>query len=506
MRTFIFLFFLIFYSVGLIGQFETEPNDILDEADVISLNQTYFAYIDTIGDDDYFKFLISEPGMLHVEVIKSPSNIGLLSYILNHPNKDSVVHRNFNAKDGDLFEMWLSVCDLGDYYLFFSDRGLGSSGGPNFNENETYGFEISYTPFVLTDPCECDNEKLNQACPINFGINNSALINPWYKFPSAHNTPTRDLDFYTFNITEPSRVNLQVTQVPDNIELEYFFFDQSGERFYYDYTIENGESYNIWATFCEVGQYYLLFRDGARPQTNGGSDFNPNVPYHFRLERFSALSFDGFECNNSISSSRPIELCETIEASIDPWFEKDDSGNTVTKDYDFYNLAFEANTTVNFTVDSIPNNLEMCIAVFDSNIDQIKSMSTDNRSSYSDYFTTKEAGVYYIRVSSCNSSYNLAEKYSMTVGCNLISSNIEISESQFKISPNPSNQGYIEIEGLTRVETDIEIYSFEGQRVMHKTHQGVENLLDISLLNDGFYFVKITGDKGKAEVHKILVQ
>jgi len=95
--------------------------------------------------------------------------------------------------------------------------------------------------------------------------------------------------------------------------------------------------------------------------------------------------------------------------------------------------------------------------------------------------------------------------YATTVACNPDASIVEKTNNSFTISPNPATSGSIKITAENNFHA-LEVVNFLGQVVIFQTNiNNSQATLDVSNLNNGIYFVRITSNNG-ASVMKFIKQ
>ncbi len=111
-------------------------------------------------------------------------------------------------------------------------------------------------------------------------------------------------------------------------------------------------------------------------------------------------------------------------------------------------------------------------------------------------------------VDACGNAATASATVDASACSNFTSSNIDLVDASYTISPNPSNGLFnIQNEGLAR-EMTIEVYDLSGKRVLNNIvnfGQGDSQVLDLTNVPAGMYVAKLTNG-GQAEVHKLVVE
>lgn len=263
MKKLAFAFFLAVVSWSLSAQDVCESNNSFATSCPIDFGNTINALINQAGDNDYYLLNPTEAGVIEVQVQSVPSNIDLDLYLYGPGQGVEEVARYLNGPQGSGFTYWLSICEPGPYYLLLNDNDN------DFNASVQYNFVVNFTPFSAVDQCECNN-SFNDACPITFGQQESALVAPWFD----NNPLTRDDDYYLLNTTEAGLIEVQVLNVPQDIDLDLYIYGpgQGAEEVARHLNAPQGSGFTYRLSICEAGPHYLLLNDND-------NDFNGNDQY-----------------------------------------------------------------------------------------------------------------------------------------------------------------------------------------------------------------------------------
>ena len=483
------ILFVLFISFKLQAQ-EVEPNGSFITADTIEVNNTISATINPVGDDDYFKFNIPEPGVIVLDVITVPGNIDLNGVIAN-PDQQNI-RTNYDANDGVGYTLIVSTCEIGFHYVKFEDGGIGG----NDTSETPYTFSIDYFPFSESDPYECNNESINQAKPIVIGDTIGALIAPWF----GDYLEDKDKDYYKFNVSEPGMIRLKMINVPPNMFLDYYIYNNSQieiKNYYYS----NDLGINKWISTCETGDHYLYFK----AHSNG--DYSYQDQYEFAIDFFPFSEYDSLECSNdNFSTASEIYLCNPVSAVIAPWFDDHVTQSDQIRDIDHYKMYLESGQEYCFSLNPVPTEMQSIgVGIFDQ--DQVISdLLFGNSGNTIDYtFIAEETGYHYFRVGG-GTDYSPLEQYTLEVCCMQvgISEQDEMAES-ISVFPNPvSEELTIEISNLQRQVVDIIVYDLLGKQLFSTQLNSNTDLgLDTSSWPNGVLFVYFQMD-GSQHVKRLI--
>ncbi|HMQ86291.1 MAG TPA: T9SS type A sorting domain-containing protein [Flavilitoribacter sp.] len=299
---------VIFLPVLLFSQIDSEPaNNILSGADMLSIGVSNNASINPANDNDFFKFTITQPGVVIISVTNVPANIDM-DYEFFNEQGISVYSTNFG--DGQNFVIDGLLCNPGTYAFRLGD-----------NEGNPAQYTVR-VEFDISDVYECNN-SLPAATLIPLATNICASI-----------YDENDNDFYQFIINQPGVVKITVSNVPANIDMDFEFFNEQGisvgSLFYGD-----GENFVVDALLCNPGIYRFRLAD------NEGNPAQYCVRVDFDIS-------DNYECNNSLATAAHIPLATTICASI---YDENDN--------DYYEFDITQPGVVKISVFNVPANIDM---------------------------------------------------------------------------------------------------------------------------------------------------
>jgi len=122
----------------LIAQSESEPNNDFEQANTISFDQPVNGAISTVGDRDYFRVEISEPGVLIARLKNIPAG---RTYEVTIYNADQQELTDDFGSDTDPAYADRLRCTPGVYYISVNENGDNNS-SPDLYEL-TVSFDVS---------------------------------------------------------------------------------------------------------------------------------------------------------------------------------------------------------------------------------------------------------------------------------------------------------------------------------------------------------------------------
>jgi len=188
-------FFLLVLALPFTSraQNEVEPNNTFADANTVNFGTPFNASINPAGDQDYFKFVVTQAGVVNVNLSNVPSNIPM-RYRFYNTNQQLVT--DFNYAAGINFTRQQLVCEPGVYYLRLSANSTSVSNAAQYT--------VLFT-FDTSDVYECNN-VLGDAALVQ--INQPINASIW---------PAGDQDYYKFEVTQAGVVSVTLSNIPSNI-------------------------------------------------------------------------------------------------------------------------------------------------------------------------------------------------------------------------------------------------------------------------------------------------
>ena len=189
------------------GQDIYEPNDSYETATAVTCGQELSAYIQVEGDVDWYEIEMAESGVLEVAVTSVPDNIDMNVEV--HQLIDNVLMLIADDRVGSpayAENMFVSaVVNPGTYLIMVQDRWDNA-----FTDTDPYEMAISCTPNALEL-----NQIYEEAAPIALDTCFEANI---YGDNHLYTEP-QDVDWFEVQTDNPGILEIAVTSVPDNIDL-----------------------------------------------------------------------------------------------------------------------------------------------------------------------------------------------------------------------------------------------------------------------------------------------
>lgn len=223
---------------------------------------------------------------------------------------------------------------------------------------------------------------------------------------------------------------------------------------------------------------------------------------------------DAYESNNSISTAKTIPVNTAITALI---------GTSTDNDYfKFANTSTQRR--IRITLTNLPANYN--VILYNSKSRQVAISQNTGTANETITFNTTTVGTYYIRVLGSGGAFNASNCYTLTASlsatnfrladdatdaADLDLTNDKPSVFDLTLAPNPSN-GNLNISIFTTESMEnanVQVFDLAGRVVFEQALGNVEaefnTGLDLSALENGFYFVAIKNNSQVKQIQKIMI-
>jgi uncharacterized protein YfaP (DUF2135 family) len=358
MKIKIYIISLLFVAAGInqsFGQDPFEPNDTYETAALVTCGQQLSAYIQIIGDVDWYEIEMAESGVLEVAVTSVPDdldlNVGIyqvIDYVLTLIADD----RDGNAGGGqNMFSN--AVVNAGTYLILVEDEG----------DN---GFSDS-DPYEMTLTCTANALELNQIYEEAASIPADTCFEANIYGDNHTYTVFNDVDWFEVQVTNSGVLEVAVTSVPDNLDLNveiYQVIDYVLTLISDDRVGNAGGGQNIFSNaVINPGTYLIVVED------EGDYDYNEET-YTFCVD-FTA---NALELNQIYDEAAPIPTDTCFEANI----YGDNHTYTVFNDVDWFEVQVINSGVLEVAVTSVPENLDLNVGIYQI-IDNALTLISDDR-------------------------------------------------------------------------------------------------------------------------------
>ncbi len=340
----------------------------------LDFNTFSYSSIDNDSDEDWYKITLSEKSKLNLKLLNIPTDCDYDLMIYN----SSGTNVGGSYRRGNIYEEYNIVLDQDTYYIkIFSYQGCSSS---------------QYT--IWANKYKPDDYEVNESSTTAKNITCNQTI-------SGSIDNLADLDWYKINIPEKSKVNFKLQNIPSGCDFDIKVYNSSLDYVGGSY---RGSNYNeeFWKLLTPGDYYIKVYRYAGCSQY----DY-----YDLTVNKYIP---DSYELNENSSYAKPIEIGDTITASID---------NAI--DQDWYKISLLEDSKAVINLDDIPSDCSYNVNLYNSSLSWINGLYINGDSNKIVSYKL-DAGDYYLRINS-SSGYADDENYSLTVE-NCIPDEYELNE------------------------------------------------------------------------------
>ncbi len=225
-------------------------NDIITNASPIETGQVIQGAINSAGDVDYYKFEVFTESVLNIKIENVPNSIRMTTALYDTPSElTNLVMWTSNSAGDDVSRYW-KVCKSGIYYLKLFDSSN------NDRSSQLYNLLIEIDS---SDIYEC-NDTLTEAYQLQ--LCTDTLF--------ANINIRDDHDYFSFNAPANILINIEVSDIPGNIDMELELIDYLGNIIDHD-SGNNGNKVKINFRTVQDGVYTVHLYD------DGNNEFSPEL-------------------------------------------------------------------------------------------------------------------------------------------------------------------------------------------------------------------------------------
>lgn len=286
------VFLMIDGCGGAGGGSDKEPNNSIEEAVEINLDETFPITINPKGDVDWFKVELPEQGYFKVQVGECPEELELeVSFAL---------YKEWEGEKEDRIRGWnrlpdaVPVTEAGTYYFAIKD---------NYDDaSSKKAAQIKTTFLKEFDPYEPNNTP-EEAKSVEIG----SVVNPAIY-------PVGDVDWLKVNLDEQGYLVLKSNNVPEAIvpEVSYMIYDE-----WADSKVEELRGWKRFPDACFIpdsGEYLIKLHDDY-------DDAASEKQFDLKIEFLEEM--DKAEPNDKFNNAKAINRGDTLTLAIFPEGDKD---------------------------------------------------------------------------------------------------------------------------------------------------------------------------------------
>ncbi|MDM3847921.1 MAG: putative Ig domain-containing protein, partial [Aphanizomenon gracile PMC638.10] len=323
--------------------------------------------------DDYYKFTLAENSTVNLNLSGLSQDANLYLYLRS--SNGNVIQQSTLPNNVD--ENISQNLKAGSYYLQVRDGG--SVNGTNYKLDAS---AISLGAFPVDNAGQTiDNAK-------DLGVLKSEVTSSTDFIGSFNGLASDFDDYYKFTLAENSTVNLKLSGLSQDANLDLYLRSSNGNRIQQS-TLPNNVDENI-SQNLKAGSYYLQVRDGGSVKGT-----------YYKLDA-SAISLGAFPVDNAgqnIDTAKDLGILKPeIISSTDFLGEF----NGLASDYeDYYKFTLTENSTVNFNLSGLSQDANLSLLSRNGNLinNSIKAGNADENISQN-----LKADTYYLRISDASGS------------------------------------------------------------------------------------------------------
>ena len=299
MKKFVCLLILLLVISSLVsgcggkgGGSDKEPNNSIEEAVEITLDESFPIKVNPKGDVDWFKVSLGEQGYLKVQAGESPEELNLeVAFAL---------YKEWEGEKEQRIRGWNRLPDAvfipegGTYYFVVKDDYDDASSEKSIQIKASFLKEF--------DPFE-PNDKPEEAKLAEVG----SVVKPAVY-------PTGDLDWLKVELEGQGYLVLKSNNVPEGIipEASCFLFDE-----WADPKVKEIRGWERFPNACFIpdsGEYYIKLHDDYDDASSGN-------PYDLKIEFLEEM--DKNEPNDEFGNAKSVNRGDTLTVAIFPSKDKD---------------------------------------------------------------------------------------------------------------------------------------------------------------------------------------
>jgi hypothetical protein len=376
-------------------------------------------YIFPSGDEDWYR--IRAQGETTLEMTVEPP-ADLKPYLRLYGANNNYIGYTTTDTKGDAVTYTVENPGTEDYYLQVTDRDSDWSAGP---------YRLSVTGANLS-PIPADS-PVTTASGSNTAFKSADLIGTE---GVSGTLATKDVrHWYRFEVAEASMLTLSLT-VPEDLRPVLALYNANNGNVITRTAQNTGDFSWIQYAVDSPGVWYVLVY---------GADSGSESPY--QLDVAMAPAVDEYEPNNEFAAARPLIFGEPVAAAIFP-----------AKDQDWFSMEVDVPGIVKFTLADIPDNIEICLDVYDRNNSRLQSRESLNPGTPLEMaFYAPEADTYFVKIYDRGNNGEAVDRYTLTA---FLTPFEDLHEPNDRYSEAAALSEQNQVSALVYPAGDLDWYSF----------------------------------------------
>jgi len=218
---------------------EAEDNNSISMGNPIATGTTVSGTFDPASDHDWFRFVLSTPGILHVDVTDIPETIRAMVRIYRD-DAGNIASRTA-SNPGDPLSLDVNISDPGIYHLLLNPADGGQQ------SPDSYALNLAFTP--VADPNEPNNHHQDATVLSDQNRVQGYIFN------------TGDVDWFRVHSENGSTLRVSIGEVPASIRPQLGIYNHDGARLASKLASNDGQSITLSQPIDETGDYFVLVQD-----------------------------------------------------------------------------------------------------------------------------------------------------------------------------------------------------------------------------------------------------
>ncbi len=314
------------HPAPLANTVEDGDHDTASTASWVKLDSQVQMAIGAKGDNDWLRFEVGTPGILHLVAKQVPAEIDL-SAQLHDRNLQAMGNGQTAPRPGGDLDVTIDVPRAGTYSLLVAD---------SYNDGwSATTFPLSLTFQPVDDGYETNN-SIGNAWPLDM---NGEV--------QGHIFPLADADWFQFWAEQPGRFTVSATDIPADIDAAFRLYNGDGQIIY-DWTVSprpGGDAQAVYDLKLP-GAYYLEFADSYNDKRSAD---------RYTLKIAFMRSVDSNEPNDSYATARRIPPTGKRRLTVLP-----------KGDADWFRLKVDQAGELRLAATEVPQTLDVSMRVYNS--------------------------------------------------------------------------------------------------------------------------------------------
>jgi len=335
-------------------------------------------------------------------------------------------------------------------FLFFNFNGCNKTDSPSGGGNTN---------------CP-DNNSFQCATPLTLGVNSQDNI-------SAND----DIDFFQFYFSQDGVTEIAITNVPSNINLNVYLYDNGQSTIARSENTGLGESvYLIKGQGSGTGYIKIYDRDQNASNSNA-----------YSIMVTEDIS-DIYELNENNTTAKLIQQNTTLQAKFRP-----------NDDYDWYQFTTAQDGVIDITLSNVPSNINVHARLYNNIVNEIITSENNGLGQGFTLSAARKQGLHFIRLYDQNNDANSTNYYNFSANLD-ISDVYEYNNTREDAKAINVNSDY---QAKIRPKNDYDYFQFNlnsaGNIIINVTNVPANINICVSVYNNTGYEIARSSNAGNGQ-------